>query len=194
MSEDGHEPLLLTAAAGLLGAYCALERALFELTGAAAADPEDSAAAAVLLASWSIEHAWHAELFADRLPVTAALEPGPLVELPGPLSETFERLAGARPLARLAGLVRVVLPRLLLTYGRHLAATSPGVDGPVRRALTLVLRDEREEWEAGEALLQGSFADEATVGSVGQWAVDLERQLVRGGIGAGLVAWPGRRA
>jgi hypothetical protein len=194
MSGPEDEPLSLEAAAGLLGAYCALERALFELTGVAAVDPEAPPSVSVALSSWSTEHAWHAELFADRLPVTAAIDPGALVVLPAPLGGAFERLAAAAPLARLAGLVRVVLPRLLVAYGRHLAAASAVADGPTRRALTLVVRDEREEWGRGEALLQGLLSDREAVGTAGRWVVELEKDFVQAGPGIGLVPWPGRRA
>ncbi len=188
-------PLLdLHRSAVLLGAYCALERALFELTGALAADAGTGPAARVALDAWSAEHAWHAELFADRLPLVADLDVHALVELPAPAAHLLGRLSSEPPVERLAGLVRVVLPRLVTTYRRHLRATSDAADGPTRRALRLVLRDEVEALVAGEALLEGCLDRPDQVERAGAVAVAVESALVRAEIGPGLVAWPDRRA
>jgi hypothetical protein len=157
------------------------------LTGRAAVHPDAAPAAAVLLSSWSTEHAWHAELWADRLPVTAAIDAEALVVLPAPLPEILARVASAAPLAQLAALIRFVLPRLVITYERHLATASAVSEGPTRRALALVVRDEREAWEAGEALVQGLLTDEEAVVAAGQAVVELEQRLVAAGGGWGLL-------
>jgi len=57
-------------------------------------------------------------------------------------------------LDRLAGLSRVVLPRLITAYGRHAEAGSAMADGPVLRTLRLVLTDDVADWREGEALVQ----------------------------------------
>ena len=194
MSGTDGPGLGLEVTAGLLGAYCALERALFELTGAAVAAPEADPEATVLLSAWSAEHAWHAELWADRLPVSAAFDSDALVVLAEPLPGLLDELARAGSLPLLSGLIRVVLPRLVITYERHLTAASAASDGPVRRALTLVLRDERDQWTVGEALLQGVLVDQAAVAAAGETVVGLERRLVAAGVGAGILPWPGPRA
>ena len=89
-------------------------------------------------------------------PLFAALSgTAPPTEGPGsawPPAGEAVRPPGALP--RLAGLYRVVLPRLVTTYERHLRVVSPVTDGPVARALRLVLNDEIEDWQAGERLVR----------------------------------------
>lgn len=50
--------------------------------------------------------------------------------------------------------VETILPRLVVSYERHLGAVTPATDGPLARALRLVLADEVEDWHAGEELVQ----------------------------------------
>jgi len=194
VSEDAGTQLDLPQAASLLGAYCAIERRLFEVTGAAAGDPEAHSETAVLLSSLSAEHAWHAELWADRLPVLSSLNSAGLVVLPPDLAAVFDDLSSAGPLEQLSGLFRVVLPRLVSSYARHEASASPAAEAPTRRALLLVLRDETEEWVRGESLLEGLLTTPQAVEEAGEAVIKLESRLVGAGVGVGLVAWPGRRA
>ena len=190
----GQDVFDLQRSAALLGAYCALERRLFELTGAWAADPGADPSLRVPLDAWSAEHAWHAELWADRLPVLSVVDAQALVELPGPLAEVLGELEAATPIGRLAGLARVVLPRLVTSYARHLEVSPVASEAPVRRALRLVLSDETEAWAAGEALLEARLTSPEQVGEAGSAVVSLESGLVGAGIGPGLVLWPDPRA
>ncbi len=129
---------------------------------------------------YSQQHAWHAELFADRLPALDSVDPDTLVLPPSAeVDRMLAVLAGVVPagdhpatagsmigpgegsafpsggtLPRLVGLGRVVLPRLITGYNLHLRRVSPVVDAPTTRGLRLVLRDEIEEWQALEALTQ----------------------------------------
>jgi hypothetical protein len=194
-SGDAERALLeLHRAAGLLGAYCAAERALFELTGAMAADPDTGAEAAVRLDEMSAEHAWHAELWADRLPVLSGVDAQALVVLPAPAAAAFAELGSGPARARMAGLFGVVLPRLVTSYRRHLRATSGAADQPVRRALRLVLRDEVGAWVEGEALVELLLRTPEDVSAAAQARIRLETGLVEAGFGPGLVPWPGQRA
>ncbi|HEY1734162.1 MAG TPA: hypothetical protein VGG23_06935, partial [Acidimicrobiales bacterium] len=141
-------------AATLVGAYRWAEHRLFELTGAWAAEPSPPAVQ-VHLDEVSAQHAWHAELWADRLPVLDWFDPDSVTVPSGSAGPLFDALAGlAEPVRRLAGLYRVVVPRLVAGYDHHLARTVPATDGPVIRALRLVGRDEVDGWRAGEARLQ----------------------------------------
>ena len=201
MAESATEPhpvrraLELAPAAELLGAYCFVERRLFELTGAWSVDA-DPPRVAVHLDQVSQQHAWHAELWAERLPVLAGIEPASLIRpLGATLGPVLDALAVAdTPVERLAGLYRCVLPRLLTSYGRHLRRAVPATDAPVMRALRLVRTDELASWQVGEAQLEalidtvgGAELAAATVGR-------LEATLATGGPGVGLVPWPGQRA
>ena len=92
--------------------------------------PRRSAEIGVYLDSLSTEHAWHAELWADRLPVVSGIDAQALVVVP-PAAGGVRR-AGERwgQVGRLAGLFRVVLPRLVTSYAYHEAYASAAVRGP----------------------------------------------------------------
>lgn len=198
--------LPLLAAAERVGGYRWLDDRLFALTGRWASEPTVPAVQ-LFLDDVSGQHAWHAQLWQDRLPVLDGLEPksltrprGPVV---GPLLEAVEA-AGDRPpttgttgnsgtagtagtagssddevaddrrraVARLAGLGRVVWPRLLASYEEHLAQCAVVADRPVIRVLRLVSADLEAACAAAQNLLVGRFASpaEATVASaVQQW-------------------------
>ncbi|HXQ18673.1 MAG TPA: hypothetical protein VN781_03500 [Acidimicrobiales bacterium] len=192
---DAHRTALeLGQAAALLGAYCFIERRLFELTGAWSVEVEPPRLQ-VHLDQVSQQHAWHAALWAERLPVLAGVEPASLIAPLGPsLGPVLDALASA-PSApeRLAGLYRCVLPRLLSTYGRHLRRAVPATDAPVVRALRLVRTDELAAWQAGEALLQSLIDTAETAAVAAAAAARLEAQLLTGHAAVGLVPWPGQR-
>lgn len=153
-AEAAPGPGSLDQLARVVGAYRWVEHRLFEVTGAWATDGGPPALA-VHAAEVSLQHAWHAELWEDRLPVLAGRDPAELTVAPAPVVQAMDTLAAfSDPADRLAGLYRALLPRLLATYGAHAARAAEVSEGPVRRALTLVCRDETEQWLAGEALLE----------------------------------------
>ncbi len=63
-------------------------------------------------------------------------------------------------------------------------------DGPVRRALRLVLRDEIEDWTAGERLVQRLVTRPHDVSAVYGFQEQLESAVVAAGAREGLVALP----
>ncbi|HEX3946612.1 MAG TPA: hypothetical protein VHW47_02855 [Acidimicrobiales bacterium] len=189
---DGPGGLRLEQAASLVGAYRWAEHRLFELTGAWAAEPAPPGVQ-VHLDEVSAQHGWHAQLWADRLPVLDWFDPA-TVTLPagpaaGPLLEALAALP-ADPVDRLAGLYRVVVPRLLVGYDRHLARAVPVADAPVIRALRLVRRDEVASWRAGEALLQGLLGEAGRAAAAARVQRDLEAPMAAQRIGPGLFPWP----
>lgn len=122
--------------------YCWAELRMFELLGEWACAGNEDAAAAVMFAAHSHHHAWHAELFAGRIPALDGHDaPAGTAALPRlvPLVEAARAAVGTRD--RLAAVYDVALPALAAEYEEHLANTDPRVDGPTARALTLVLRD-----------------------------------------------------
>ncbi len=203
--------------AGLVGEYRWIEHALYALLGRWVEDAP-LAAVKVHLDAQSMRHAWHAELWADRLPVLSGSNHDRLT-LPSPptaalfrmlgtsiprtvtfvadensapggddSSETASELPGTLP--RLAGLYRVVLPRLVVSYERHLAATAVPTDGPIIRALRLVLNDEIEDWRAGEQLIERLVTRPHDVSAVVDYQHRLETALVGAGGRSGLVRIP----
>ena len=207
----GFPPMTLGTVAALVGEYRWIENALYGLLGRWVVDTP-VAAVQIRLDAQSLRHAWHAELWADRLPVLAGSDPAgltvpsassvalfaalegitPPTGLPGstwpPADEEVPGRPGALP--RLAGLYRVVLPRLVTTYRRHLRVTSPVTDAPVARALQLVLNDEIEDWQAGERLVQRLVTRPHDVAAVHEFLQRLESAVVGAGTRSGLVVFP----
>lgn len=184
--------LTLAQAAARFGAYRWVEQRLFELTGAWAAEAT-APDARIDLDMVSGQHGWHAALWADRLPVLDGADHDALTRPGGPvLGPFFGELSRQQgTVARLAGLYRVALPRLIVTYDRHLARATAAADAPAVRALRLVRRDEIEAWQAGEALLERLLARPEDAASAAQVQARLEATVVAAGGGSGLLPWPG---
>jgi len=197
--------------AALVGEYRWIETALFATLGTWVGDMP-IAGVQVHLDAQSMRHAWHAELFADRLPVRAGVDPDALTRPSPATAALFAALEGIElpeadgssdgaghdgtPTSRrgalplVAGLYRVVLPRLVTTYTRHLRVTASVADGPLRRALRLVLRDEIEDWLAGERLVQRLVMRPHDVAAVHEFQERLEEVAVAAGAHSGLVEFP----
>ncbi len=174
--------------ARLLGHYTAVEEGLFELLGAFAAS-EVVPEAAVLFDGLSQQHAWHASLFAacrPRLPGDA----GAPVVPPPPAAELLEQWGALDDsVARLGPLARVVLPRLVVGYRRHLARIRPLSDASVKRALRLVVRDEVEAMVEAETVLESLLERPGASDAVARATNSLEKLVA--GVGPGLVGWAG---
>jgi hypothetical protein len=194
--EGGAIPL--ESQAGVIGAYQWIERRLFEVLGAWVMS-EPVAEARLMFDIYSQQHAWHAELWAERLPVLDALDPATFMVPPSSeVDRLLVLLAGGEPgqtpaaggtLPRLVGLARVVLPRLIAGYGLHLRRIAPVAEGPVARSLRLVVRDEIEGWQATETLVQTLVHRPHDIAVVTAHQQALEEVLA--GTGPGLVPWPG---
>jgi hypothetical protein len=209
----GRSALSLDEVARLVGSYQWVERRLFEVLGSWVAS-EPVPEAQVVFDLYSQQHAWHAELFADRLPALDTVDPDSLVlppsaevdrmlallagvvldddsaadgDVAGPRGGRLEMPAGGT-LPRLVGLGRVVLARLVTGYALHLHRVSPVADAPLARCLRLVLHDETEEWQAIEALTQALLRRPHDVAVVTGHQQRLEALIA--GTGAGLVPWP----
>lgn len=187
----------LEAHARVIGSYRWIERRLFEVLGGWVTS-ESVTEAQLLFDVYSQQHAWHAELWAERLPVLDTLDPATLTLPPGvEVDRLLGMLAGGAPgqapaaggtLLRLVSLARVVLPRLIAGYGLHLRRVSPVADGPVVRSLRLVVQDEIEAWQATETLVQTLVDRPHDIAVVTAHQQILEEVLA--GIGPGLVPWP----
>jgi hypothetical protein len=194
---SGAQALTLEEQSRVIGAYQWIERRLFEVTGGWVAS-EPVAEARLIFDVYSQQHAWHAELWADRLPVLDGIDPATLTLPPSAEVDRLVTLvAGGAPgqapaaggtLLRLVGLARVVLPRLVAGYGLHLRRAAPVADGPVVRSLRLVVRDEIEAWQATETLVQTLVHRPHDIAVVTAHQQALEELLA--GIGPGLVPWP----
>ncbi len=200
--------LPLGATAALVGEYRWVEHALYVLLGGWVLDV-GIPAVQLRLDGQSMRHAWHAELWAERLPVLAGIDADRLTVPSASTAALFAALEGETPavgdadawgpageegppgaLPRLAGLYRVVLPRLVTSYLMHRHLANPVADAPVLRALQLTLNDELEDWRAGEELLQHLITRPRDVSAVHRFCARLESVLVAAGARSGLVAFP----
>ena len=182
-------PLQVTAS--LVGGYRWTEQQLFELLGTWAAEATEPEIR-VHLDAQSARHAWHASLWADRLPVRDGVSADELTVAPAVAARVLSTLdrRGPDAVSLVAGLYRVVLPRLVTGYASHLRAAAPVGDGPVIRALRLVMTDEVEDWHAGERLVQRLLTRPEQVDSALVATRELESLFVEAGTGEGLTGWP----
>ena len=134
-----------------LGHHHWLSGQLFELLGGwVTTTPE--AALQPVLAAVCHHHAWHAELFAARLPEIAEMDTD---SLSVPADAAVQRLVdAARAAATTADRLHAahaLHERLLADLTAHLQQVDPRVDGPTTRVLTLALRDVRDDVVALDA-------------------------------------------
>ena len=210
--DGGLAALPLGRTAELVGEYRWIETTLFTLLGTWVLDVP-IAAVQVHLDAQSMRHAWHAELWGDRLPVLAGVDPDGLTR-PSPATAALLRrprrgrpggggagvdVAGRR--GRGHGPPRRTPPAGRTVPGRppapgddlHAAPAGGGPGGrrPAdRRALRLVLRDEVEDWLAGERLVQRLVTRPHDVAAVHGFQQHLESVAVAAGAHSGLVDLP----
>lgn len=190
---DGRSPVValpIENMARVVGAYVWVERRLFEILGGFVA-AETVPAAVLFFDARAQHHAWHAGLLAEQLPLLPGIGHDTLTVAPNAgVASALDGLAGATgALGRLAGLARVVLPRLLQGYRAHLDRTAPVADAPLSRVLDLVVHDEAGDLREAEALLERlGAADPAGLAFATDGLRGLEEGLA--GVGPGILAWP----
>jgi hypothetical protein len=160
-----------------------LESRLFEVLGAWVAgepDPEVKAA----LAAHSLRHAWHAEVWRERLPRVTHIDADALTVPAGDgvagVIGALERARGAdQTVERLVGVARLVLPRLVAAYRARIQAAHPLADGPTVRWLGLVVADEAAALTEVDRLLQARLEGDgrALVERAAAFQVELESLL-----------------
>lgn len=142
------------------GNFAWLEDRLADITGAWVASIDDSDARLVLGAR-SHTHAWHADLWRDRMPDLRHVDSSSLVAPASAALVAFlDRLASSdTTLERMVALHRVLLPRLVTAYAIVLRSTNELIDAPTVRTLRLVLEDTREEVREGETVIRSLAGD-----------------------------------
>ncbi len=185
MSNCGRSTFTLGETAQRAGHYEWTERRLFEVLGGwIATVPELDVK--VRLSAQCHHHAWHAELWHQRLPALREMDADQPTGAPNEAMVAFmAAVEGAaapdQTLERLVGVYRVLVPELVAAYTHHLDHTSPVTDGPTIRVLKLVLHDEMEEWRDGEMLIQ-AFVDSAeAVDRAAVHATRLHKMMLAGG-------------
>ena len=136
-----------------------VERRLFEVVGAWVVGTADGEVAA-LFAARSMHHGWRASLLEDQVPVLHDLDPAELAAPVSLVTLLDAVAASADDLERLVALAQVVGPQFLAQHQALLAAATEVADGPVARALRLVIVDEQDDQRAAELLLSSRFGDD----------------------------------
>ncbi|MGE3619254.1 MAG: hypothetical protein AB7L84_02225 [Acidimicrobiia bacterium] len=147
-----------------VGGYVWLERALYELLGAwVPSVPEHDVK--LRFGAQSQRHAWHGDLWFERLPVLRDVDRDALVRPATPaLGALVTDLAGiGDTLERLVATYRVLLPALVASYSEHLDRVSPLADATVERVLQLVVGDALDDWRGGERALRSLVVTPALV-------------------------------
>ncbi len=132
----------------------ALDLMLFEACGRWTTDTPDGTAAR-LWASIAQHHAWHAALWAERLPMLPGLD---LDDATGhahrrSVTDIASALGEAvTTIDRLDVIGTTVLPNHAADLDATATATDPDLDAPTHRVLTLVLADVRSEIDAAVRL------------------------------------------
>lgn len=176
-----------------LAGYAWVERRLFEVLGAwVGTVPEVGVKMA--LSTHSSRHAWHAELWEERLPAPPGPGAGGLVapaddDVAAFLEAVAEPEDPGRTVEKLVGVYRVLIPRTVAAYTYHLAHASTVSDAPTVRWLRLVIQDEVEDWREGEMLLQSLLRTDEDVRRAAHHQARLEGLVVRAGgiVGPGSV-------
>ncbi len=121
--------------------WIALETVLFETLGAWAGDAPEAAVKAPL-AAWCHRHAWHAELWQQRLPVIDGRVLADDGETVAEGEALRRRLAEPTTTAdRLTTLIEAVLVQAAAALADQIDAADAVLDGPTARVTTLVARD-----------------------------------------------------
>lgn len=163
----------------MAGAHQWLESRLFEVLGGWVADTEP-VQLRLMFDRHSRHGAWRAAQWGERLPVLADVDRAALGAPDDPAVDAVVRdLTGlTEPVARLAGVYRVLLPRAWAAYHSHRQRAGDPSDSSTIRTLDIVSSDLAGDWREGEVALQELLAGEADVVLAGQTVAALERRFV----------------
>lgn len=142
------------------GNFAWLEDRIADITGSWVATVDDIDARLVFGAR-SHTHAWHADLWRDRMPDLRGIDNTTLVvPASSGVASFMETLASSTTtLERMVSVHRVLLPRLVTAYALLLRGTNELIDAPTVRTLRLVLEDTREEVREGELVIRSLTGD-----------------------------------
>lgn len=179
----------IEASARRLGHYRWMEMQLFALLGSWVSTVAEGEVK-LRLGPQSFHHAWHAELWHGLLPELAGLDRGALATPPNDEMVQFVGALAApdgpgSTADRLVGVYRVLIPHMIAAYSLHLEQASSITDGPIIRALGLVLHDELEDRREGELLIRSLLRTEADLQRAAAHQAQLEALLSAGGGVAG---------
>jgi hypothetical protein len=151
-----------------------------------------------LLGPHCYQHAWHADLWRQRLPELKE----PNEHRAEPANDAFVTFMKEvtspddqdLTIEKLVGIYRVVVPHLLAVYTFHQRVTSDIVDAPTVRSLKFMLDDDHEQLVQGEMMIQDIARTPELRERAGKWQTHLDVLLAKSGGVAGEHTLGGRAA
>jgi len=143
-----------------VGRLCAVSRRLHEVLGISSLVARGPALV-VALDELSLQHAWHAELLFEQLPLRAGYDREAAVQLGGvasPLDLLASLGAAGDDVGLLAGYARVILPRVTLSLEVVSQSTTEVAERSLRRATRLICSDLAAAEPLVEQLAEGMIA------------------------------------
>jgi len=174
--------------AALVGRMAAVSSSLHGILGRAS-NHEGHAAATVLLDELSLQHAWHAEILTERLPLRAGVDRKDLTVLggiAGPIDVVDELASGGDVVGVVAAYRLVLLPRLIEHGGALAVGCSDAAERTLRRSLSFVALDLTQALVRAGSLLVTMTADRAAEAHGSRVAGDLSAAVAAAVPGPGL--------
>ena len=131
-------------------------------------------------------HAWHADLWNQRLPELREMKPERLTV---PANDAIVRFIEAMTepeapeltIEKLVGVYRVLIPHFISAYTYHRNNTSEITDAPTIRSINFILQDEFDDWRDGEMMLQSLITTPEHVQRAASHQAKLEAIMVEAG-------------
>ena len=135
------------------------------------------------------QHAWHADLWRQRLPELREANENRAEPANDAFAEFMTELTSPEDadatIEKLVGIYRVLVPHLLATYSFHQRVTSDIVDAPTVRILKFMIDDDVEQLICGEMMIQDLARTAKLRTRAGTWQTHLDVLLAKSGGVAG---------
>lgn len=135
------------------------------------------------------QHAWHADLWRQRLPELREANEHRAEPPNDAFAEFMHELTSPddadATIEKLVGVYRVLVPHLLAVYSFHQRVTSDIVDAPTVRILKFMIDDDVEQLITGEMMIQDLARTVKLRTRAGKWQTHLDGLLAKSGGVAG---------
>jgi hypothetical protein len=135
------------------------------------------------------QHAWHADLWRQRLPELREADEDRAEPANDAFAEFMSELTSPddsdATIEKLVGIYRVLVPHLLAVYSFHQRVTSDIVDAPTVRILKFMIDDDVEHVITGEMMIQDLARTVKLLTRAGKWQTHLDVLLAKSGGVAG---------
>lgn len=149
-----------------------------------------------MLGRHTYEHAWHADLWRQRLPELREANEDRAEPANDAFKHFMEELTSPDApdvtIEKLVGIYRVLVPHLMAVYTFHQKVTSDIVDAPTVRILKFMLDDDHIQFVEGEMMIEDLARTPELRERAGKWQMHLDVLLAKSGGVAGEKTLGGR--